>query len=59
MVFDTAPCLGTASLLWQHFSQFFVAKTDFVNRLLLIFEGNVIAVEVGGEEDFYEKREYS
>jgi hypothetical protein len=46
-------------LLGQHITQLFVAKADLVNGLSSILEGNVVAVEVRGEKDFYTRSSIS
>lgn len=43
-------------LLRKQLSGFLVAEDDFVNRLTRVLEGDVLAIDVRGKEDFYKKK---
>lgn len=36
----------------EHVLELFFGEEDLVNGLTAVFEGHVVAVDVGGEEDF-------
>lgn len=42
---------GTIRLLRKQVPGFFVTENDFVDRLALVLEWDVVAVDVRGEED--------